>query len=147
MLQPQQFPSPSSPSHAADSPPSTAKLKLQPSPCPSLRRALLWGEKAGTSLGLSIAGGSAAGYALYESHVGEHVPLERIRRGPDGRFVVESTETTPQQRDPPPRTSPGDGTHLAQGGGVTPSPPREPPRALRPPSGPLFRIRQQQPRG
>lgn len=90
------------PSHAADSPPSSAKLKLQPSPCPSLRRALLWGEKAGTSLGLSIAGGSAAGYALYESHVGEHVPLERIRRGPDGRFVVESTETTPQQRDPPP---------------------------------------------
>ncbi|XP_031413594.1 protein turtle homolog A-like, partial [Meleagris gallopavo] len=71
------------PSHASDSPPSTAKLKLQPSPCPSLRRALLWGEKAGTSLGLSIAGGSGAGYTLYESHVGEHVPLERIRRGPD----------------------------------------------------------------
>lgn len=101
MLQPQPFSSPSSPSHTSDSPTGTAKLKLQPSPCPSLRRALLWGEKAGTSLGLSIAGGSGAGYALYESHVGEHVPLERIRRGPDGRFVVESTEKLPPQQDPP----------------------------------------------
>lgn len=63
------------------------KLKLQPSPYRSLRRTLLWGEKAGTSLGLSIAGSR---YAVYESHVGEHVPLERICRGPDGRFVVET---------------------------------------------------------
>lgn len=91
------------------------KLKLQPSPYRSLRRTLLWGEKAGTSLGLSIAGAGSR-YAVYESHVGEHVPLERICRGPDGRFVVE-TATRPQgsgfgalpytesepypQRDPP----------------------------------------------
>uniref|UniRef100_A0A8B9IA99 Immunoglobulin superfamily member 9 n=1 Tax=Anser brachyrhynchus TaxID=132585 RepID=A0A8B9IA99_9AVES len=91
-------PFPSSPSHGAGSPAGAAKLKLQPSPCPSLRRALLWGEKAGTSLGLSIAG-AGSGYAVYESHVGEHVPLERIRRGPDGRFVVETAETeTPAGR-------------------------------------------------
>uniref|UniRef100_A0A8C3CPA5 Immunoglobulin superfamily member 9 n=1 Tax=Cairina moschata TaxID=8855 RepID=A0A8C3CPA5_CAIMO len=43
---------PAPPSHGAGSPAGVAtKLKLQPSPCPSLRRALLWGEKAGTSLG------------------------------------------------------------------------------------------------
>uniref|UniRef100_A0A8B9T288 Immunoglobulin superfamily member 9 n=1 Tax=Anas platyrhynchos TaxID=8839 RepID=A0A8B9T288_ANAPL len=36
----------SHPSHGAGSPAGVAtKLKLQPSPCPSLRRALLWGEK------------------------------------------------------------------------------------------------------
>ncbi|OPJ71608.1 turtle-like protein A [Patagioenas fasciata monilis] len=74
-------------SAGAGSPDSTVKLKLQPSPYRSLRRTLLWGEKAGTSLGLSIAGSR---YAVYESHVGEHVPLERISRGPDGRFVVET---------------------------------------------------------
>ncbi|KAK2540172.1 hypothetical protein Q9966_004739 [Columba livia] len=74
-------------SAGAGSPDSTVKLKLQPSPYRSLRRTLLWGEKAGTSLGLSIAGSR---YAVYESHVGEHVPLERICRGPDGRFVVET---------------------------------------------------------
>ncbi|XP_061872272.1 protein turtle homolog A [Colius striatus] len=108
-------------SHGSGSPDSTVKLKLQPSPCRSLRRTLLWGEKAGTSLGLSIAGASSQ-YAVYESHIGEHVPLERICRGPDGRFVVE-TNTEPQdsgfevlpyaepepypQRDPPgPRREP-----------------------------------------
>uniref|UniRef100_A0A8C3J544 Immunoglobulin superfamily member 9 n=1 Tax=Calidris pygmaea TaxID=425635 RepID=A0A8C3J544_9CHAR len=80
-------------SHGSGSPDSTAKLKLQPSPYCSLRRTLLWGEKAGTSLGLSIAGSR---YAVYESHVGEHVPLERICRGPDGRFVVE-TDARPQE--------------------------------------------------
>ncbi|KAM9623980.1 protein turtle homolog A [Morphnus guianensis] len=82
-------------SHGSGSPDSTMKLKLQPSPYQSLRRTLLWGEKAGTSLGLSIAGASSR-YAMYESHVGEHVPLERICRGPDGRFVVE-TDTQPQE--------------------------------------------------
>ncbi|XP_026719735.1 protein turtle homolog A, partial [Athene cunicularia] len=82
-------------SRGSGSPDSTMKLKLQPSPYRSLRRTLLWGEKAGTSLGLSIAGASSR-YAVYESHVGEHVPLERICRGPDGRFVVE-TNTRPQE--------------------------------------------------
>uniref|UniRef100_A0A8D0FLL0 Immunoglobulin superfamily member 9 n=1 Tax=Strix occidentalis caurina TaxID=311401 RepID=A0A8D0FLL0_STROC len=62
-------------SRGSGSPDSTVKLKLQPSPYRSLRRTLLWGEK---------------------SHVGEHVPLERICRGPDGRFVVE-TNTRPQE--------------------------------------------------
>uniref|UniRef100_A0A8B9E419 Immunoglobulin superfamily member 9 n=1 Tax=Anser cygnoides TaxID=8845 RepID=A0A8B9E419_ANSCY len=89
VFSPSQKPPAPHPSHGAGSPAGAAKLKLQPSPCPSLRRALLWGEKAGTSLGLSIAG-AGSGYAVYESHVGEHVPLERIRRGPDGRFVVET---------------------------------------------------------
>ncbi|KAM6365087.1 LOW QUALITY PROTEIN: protein turtle homolog A [Pluvialis apricaria] len=82
-------------SRGSGSPDSTVKLKLQPSPYQSLRRTLLWGEKAGTSLGLSIAGAGSR-YAMYESHVGEHVPLERICRGPDGRFVVE-TDTQPQE--------------------------------------------------
>ncbi|XP_068031253.1 protein turtle homolog A-like isoform X2 [Anomalospiza imberbis] len=77
------------------SPDSTVKLKLQPSPCRSLQRTLLWGEKAGTSLGLSIAGSR---YPGYESHGREHVPLERICRGPDGRFVV---ETDPQLESEP----------------------------------------------
>ncbi|KAM6309343.1 protein turtle homolog A [Podargus strigoides] len=90
-------------SHGSGSPDSTVKLKLQSSPYRSLRRTLLWGEKAGTSLGLSIAGAGSR-YAVYESHVGEHVPLERICRGPDGRFVVEP-DTRPQepcaQRDAP----------------------------------------------
>uniref|UniRef100_A0A8B9NVK2 Immunoglobulin superfamily member 9 n=1 Tax=Apteryx owenii TaxID=8824 RepID=A0A8B9NVK2_APTOW len=76
-------------SHGSGSPDSTMKLKLQASPYQSLRQTLLWGEKAGTSLGLSITGASSK-YAVYESHVGEHMPLERICRGPDGRFVVET---------------------------------------------------------
>uniref|UniRef100_A0A8C3UFI2 Immunoglobulin superfamily member 9 n=1 Tax=Catharus ustulatus TaxID=91951 RepID=A0A8C3UFI2_CATUS len=83
--------------HGPGSPDSTVKLKLQPSPCRSLHRTLLWGEKAGTSLGLSIAGSR---YPGYESHGREHVPLERICRGPDGRFVV---ETAPRPEPDPPR--------------------------------------------
>ncbi|XP_053857374.1 protein turtle homolog A-like isoform X2 [Vidua macroura] len=79
------------------SPDSTVKLKLQPSPCRSLHRTLLWGEKAGTSLGLSIAGSR---YPGYESHGREHIPLERICRGPDGRFVV---EPDPRPEPEPPR--------------------------------------------
>ncbi|XP_042640714.1 protein turtle homolog A-like isoform X2 [Tyto alba] len=82
-------------SRGSGGPDSTLKLKLHPSPYRSLRRTLLWGEKASTSLGLSIAGASSQ-YAVYESHVGEHVPLERICRGPDGRFVVE-TDTQPRE--------------------------------------------------
>ncbi|XP_076216154.1 protein turtle homolog A isoform X1 [Aptenodytes patagonicus] len=82
-------------SRGSGSPDSTVKLKLQPSPYRSLRQTLLWGEKAGTSLGLSIAGAGSR-YAVYESHIGEHVPLERICRGPDGRFVVE-TDTRLQE--------------------------------------------------
>ncbi|XP_069734805.1 protein turtle homolog A isoform X2 [Phaenicophaeus curvirostris] len=100
-------------SHGSGSPDSTVKLKLQPSPCRSLRRTLLWGEKAGTSLGLSIAGAGSR-YAVYESHVGEHVPLERICRGPDGRFVVEtdtrlqesSLGALPYEPEPYPRRDP-----------------------------------------
>ncbi|KAM4644317.1 protein turtle homolog A isoform 4-T4 [Amazona ochrocephala] len=80
-------------SHGSGSPDSTAKLKLQPSPYRSLHRTLLWGEKAGTSLGLSIAGSR---YSAGEGSAGEHVPLERIRRGPDGRFVVEPEPAVPQ---------------------------------------------------
>ncbi|XP_060110962.1 protein turtle homolog A isoform X2 [Heteronotia binoei] len=82
------------------SPDSVVKLKFQTSPYQSLRRTLLWGEKAGTSLGLSIAGANArptSKCTLYESHVGEPLPLERICRGPDGRFVVQS-EAQPRER-------------------------------------------------
>ncbi|XP_071583437.1 protein turtle homolog A isoform X3 [Heliangelus exortis] len=109
------------PSHSrgSGSPDSTVKLKLQPSPYQSLRQTLLWGEKAGTSLGLSIAGAGSR-YAVYESHVGEHIPLERISRGPDGRFVVEThpeehsfgalpytkPESDPQQDPPGPQPEP-----------------------------------------
>lgn len=93
----QLLPLPCSNTHGPGSPDSTVKLKLQPSPCRSLHRTLLWGEKAGTSLGLSIAGSR---YPGYESHGREHVPLERICRGPDGRFVV---ETDPRPEPDPPR--------------------------------------------
>lgn len=82
------------------SPDSIVKLKLHSSPYQSLRRTLLWGEKAGANLGLNMAAGNARpalGYTLYESHVGEPFPLERICRGPDGRFVVQS-EARPRER-------------------------------------------------
>ncbi|XP_037267705.1 protein turtle homolog A-like isoform X1 [Falco rusticolus] len=82
-------------SPGSGSPDSTMKLKLHSSSYRSLHRMLLWGEKAGTSLGLSIAG-SGSQYTVYESHVREHMPLERICRGPDGRFVVE-TNAQPQE--------------------------------------------------
>nr|XP_042698413.1 protein turtle homolog A isoform X2 [Chrysemys picta bellii] len=85
-------------SHSSGSPDSAIKLKLQASPYQSLRRTLLWGEKAGTSLGLTIAGGprSSSKYMVYESHIGDTMPLERICRGPDGRFVVE-TDRLPRE--------------------------------------------------
>uniref|UniRef100_A0A8C3SBE8 Immunoglobulin superfamily member 9 n=1 Tax=Chelydra serpentina TaxID=8475 RepID=A0A8C3SBE8_CHESE len=92
---------PSQNSHSSGSPDSTVKLKLQASPYQSLRRTLLWGEKAGTSLGLTIAGGprTSSKYTVYESHIGDAVPLQRICRGPDGRFVVE-TDRLPQEAFP-----------------------------------------------
>ncbi|RLV62796.1 hypothetical protein DV515_00018934 [Chloebia gouldiae] len=93
----QLLPLPRSNARGPASPNSTVKLKLQPSPCRSLHRTLLWGEKAGSSLGLSIAGSR---YPGYESHGREHVPLERISRGPDGRFVL---ETAPRPEPEPPR--------------------------------------------
>ncbi|XP_066842129.1 protein turtle homolog A isoform X2 [Anser cygnoides] len=134
VFSPSQKPPAPHPSHGAGSPAGAAKLKLQPSPCPSLRRALLWGEKAGTSLGLSIAG-AGSGYAVYESHVGEHVPLERIRRGPDGRFVVETAETesgfAPPPRDPPTHRGPQPEEEKEpvwhQGVALRPRPPGDPP--------------------
>uniref|UniRef100_A0A8C0J277 Immunoglobulin superfamily member 9 n=1 Tax=Chelonoidis abingdonii TaxID=106734 RepID=A0A8C0J277_CHEAB len=88
-------------SHSSGSPDSTMKLKLQASPYQSLRRTLLWGEKAGTSLCLTIAGGprTSSKYTVYESHIGDAMPLERICRGPDGRFVVE-TDRLPQEASP-----------------------------------------------
>ncbi|XP_054854859.1 protein turtle homolog A [Eublepharis macularius] len=90
---------PSQNSTGTASPDSVVKLKFQTSPYQSLRRTLLWGEKAGTSLGLSVTHGNArpsSKYMLYESHVGEPLPLERICRGPDGRFVVQS-EARPRE--------------------------------------------------
>ncbi|XP_074836799.1 protein turtle homolog A isoform X2 [Carettochelys insculpta] len=79
-------------SHGSGSPDSIGKLKLHASPYQSWRRTLLWGEKAGTSLGLTLASGprTSSKYTLYESHIGDAGPLERISRGPDGRFVVET---------------------------------------------------------
>uniref|UniRef100_A0A452ISF0 Immunoglobulin superfamily member 9 n=1 Tax=Gopherus agassizii TaxID=38772 RepID=A0A452ISF0_9SAUR len=88
-------------SHSSGSPDSAMKLKLQASPYQSLRRTLLWGEKAGTSLCLPIAGSprTSSKYTVYESHIGDAMPLERICRGPDGRFVVE-TDRLPREASP-----------------------------------------------
>lgn len=91
---------PSQNSTGTSSPDSVVKLKLHNSPYQSLRRTLLWGEKAGANLGLNMASGNArptSKYTLYESQIGEPFPLERICRGPDGRFVVE-TEACPRDR-------------------------------------------------
>ncbi|XP_019342536.2 protein turtle homolog A [Alligator mississippiensis] len=86
-------------SHSSGSSDSIVKLKPQASPYQSLRRTLQWGEKAGANLGITITAGTgtSAKYAIYESHIGEPEPLERICRGPDGRFVVE-TDRKPQER-------------------------------------------------
>uniref|UniRef100_A0A674IJL0 Immunoglobulin superfamily member 9 n=1 Tax=Terrapene triunguis TaxID=2587831 RepID=A0A674IJL0_9SAUR len=88
-------------SRSSGSPDSAMKLKRQASPYQSLRRTLLWGERAGTSLGLTIAGGprTSSKYTVYESHIGDTMPLERICRGPDGRFVVE-TDRLPREASP-----------------------------------------------
>ncbi|ETE59861.1 Protein turtle-like A, partial [Ophiophagus hannah] len=69
----------------------------------SLRRTLLWGEKAGRNLSLDLSGGHAmnsTNYVLYESHVEQPLPLERISRGPDGRFVVQSEEASREHQSP-----------------------------------------------
>ncbi|XP_042295089.1 LOW QUALITY PROTEIN: protein turtle homolog A [Sceloporus undulatus] len=90
---------PSQNSTGTASPDSIVKLKLQTPSYQSLRRSLLWGEEPGPKPSLNIASGNAGNsskYALYESHVGEPLPLEHICRGPDGRFVVQS-EAWPQE--------------------------------------------------
>ncbi|XP_072840563.2 protein turtle homolog A isoform X2 [Pogona vitticeps] len=92
---------PSQNSTGSASPDSIVKVKFQTSPYQSLRRSLLWGEKAGTDPGLDIFGsdsGNGSKFVLYESHVGEPLPLEHIRRGPDGRFVVQKEEGPPHER-------------------------------------------------
>ncbi|XP_075763325.1 protein turtle homolog A [Pelodiscus sinensis] len=88
-------------SNSSSSSDSTLKLKLSASPYQSLHRTLLWSEKASSCLGLTMAGGprSSSKYTVYESHIGDAVPLERISRGPDGRFVVE-TDRQPQELFP-----------------------------------------------
>ncbi|XP_070806770.1 protein turtle homolog A [Pituophis catenifer annectens] len=83
------------------SPDSIMKLKFQGSPYQSLRRTLLWGKKAGRNLSLDLSGGHAinsTNYILYESHVDQPLPLERISRGPDGRFVVQSEEESQEHQ-------------------------------------------------
>nr|XP_025036564.1 LOW QUALITY PROTEIN: protein turtle homolog A [Pelodiscus sinensis] len=88
-------------SNSSSSSDSTLKLKLSASPYQSLHRTLLWSEKASSCLGLTMAGGprTSSKYTVYESHIGDAVPLERISRGPDGRFVVE-TDRQPQELFP-----------------------------------------------
>ncbi|KAM4662981.1 protein turtle homolog A [Discoglossus pictus] len=88
--------SPSQNSNGSSSPDSLMRLKLQVSPYESFRRSLHLGEKHGNNLGLSHSGNTSGKYTIYESHVGESIPLERISRGPDGRFVVE-TESRPSK--------------------------------------------------
>ncbi|KAL7978232.1 hypothetical protein Chor_014771 [Crotalus horridus] len=83
------------------SPDSIMKLKLQGSPYQSLRRTLFWGEKADRNLSLNLSGGHArnsTNYVPYESHVDQLLPLERISRGPDGRFVVYSEDESREHR-------------------------------------------------
>ncbi|XP_069073866.1 protein turtle homolog A isoform X2 [Pleurodeles waltl] len=89
--------SPSQNSNGSSSSDSMMKFKMQASPYQSFRKTLMFGEKAGTSCGASATRGNDAGfkYTMYESHFGESIPLERISRGPDGRFMVER-ETPPK---------------------------------------------------
>ncbi|KAJ7307432.1 hypothetical protein JRQ81_009450 [Phrynocephalus forsythii] len=90
---------PSQNSTGTASPDSLVKVKFQASPYQSLRHSLLWGEKPGRDPGLDLSDGTAGNgskYILYESHVGEPPPLERIRRGPDGRFVVQEESAPPR---------------------------------------------------
>ncbi|XP_053575885.1 protein turtle homolog A [Bombina bombina] len=82
--------SPSQKSNGSSSPDSLMRLKLRASPYESFRRALKLGENPGNNLGLSHISSTSGKYTVYESHVGESIPLERISRGPDGRFVVET---------------------------------------------------------
>ncbi|XP_075048362.1 protein turtle homolog A isoform X1 [Mixophyes fleayi] len=82
--------SPSQNSNGSSSPESLMRLKLHVSPYESFRRSLHMGEKTVNNLGVSHGSSTSGKYTIYESHVGECVPLERISRGPDGRFVVET---------------------------------------------------------
>ncbi|KAM8920786.1 protein turtle homolog A isoform 3-T3 [Pelodytes ibericus] len=88
--------SPSQNSNGSGSPDSLMRLKLQSSPYESFRRSIQLGDKTGNNLGLGHRGSTSGKYTIYESHVGEAIPLERISRGPDGRFVVE-TDTRPSR--------------------------------------------------
>ncbi|XP_063172729.1 protein turtle homolog A [Candoia aspera] len=90
-------------SAGAANPDSIVKLKFQGSPYHSLRRTLFWGEKAGHNVSLDTSGGHAMNsskYVLYESHVDRPLPLERISRGSDGRFVVQSEDGSRGQPAP-----------------------------------------------
>ncbi|KAG8449995.1 hypothetical protein GDO86_016615 [Hymenochirus boettgeri] len=86
-LQPKKA-SPSQNSHGSGSPDSLMRVKLHASPYSNLRRSLQLSERSGNNLGIT----PNTKYTIYETQIGDAVPLERISRGPDGRFVVE-TET------------------------------------------------------
>ncbi|XP_053330726.1 protein turtle homolog A isoform X2 [Spea bombifrons] len=87
--------SPSQNTNGSGSPDSLMRIKLQVSPYESFRRCVQLGEKSG-NVGTSHRNSTSGRYTIYESNVGESLPLERISRGPDGRFVVE-TETRPSR--------------------------------------------------
>nr|XP_033780823.1 protein turtle homolog A [Geotrypetes seraphini] len=86
---PNKKPSPSQNSDGSGSSDSLMKIKLCSSPYQSFRKAPLWGEKTETDVHHVSSNQSSSRYTVYESHIGESVALERINRGPDGRFVVE----------------------------------------------------------
>ncbi|XP_068109656.1 protein turtle homolog A isoform X3 [Hyperolius riggenbachi] len=88
--------SPSQNSNGSSSPDSLMRLKLHVSPYESFRKSLHLGDKTVNNLGISHGSRAGGKYTIYESHIGECLPLERICRGPDGRFVVE-TETRPKR--------------------------------------------------
>ncbi|CAJ0944382.1 unnamed protein product [Ranitomeya imitator] len=88
--------SPSQNTNGSNSPDSLVRLKFQVSPYESFRKSLQLGEQTVNNLGASHGSSTSGKYTIYESHVGECVPLERISRGPDGRFVVE-TDTQPNR--------------------------------------------------
>ncbi|XP_073423076.1 protein turtle homolog A [Dendrobates tinctorius] len=88
--------SPSQNTNGSNSPDSLVRLKFQVSPYESFRKSLQLGEKTVNNVGVSYGSSTSGKCTIYESHVGECVPLERISRGPDGRFVVE-TDTQPNR--------------------------------------------------
>ncbi|XP_073465714.1 protein turtle homolog A isoform X3 [Aquarana catesbeiana] len=87
---------PSQNSNGSSSPDSLLRLKLHVSPYESFRKSLHLGERTVNNLGVSHGSSTSGKYTIYESHIGDCMPLERISRGPDGRFVVE-TETRPKR--------------------------------------------------
>ncbi|XP_029436205.1 protein turtle homolog A isoform X3 [Rhinatrema bivittatum] len=92
---PSKKPSPSQNSNSSGSADSLMKIKLCSSPYQSFRKAPPWGEKAKSSADPAASDRSTSRYTVYESHIGESMALERITRGPDGRFMVEP-ETRPR---------------------------------------------------